>query len=124
MARNQKNFKLFDYVDDNGNHWCVRGEDGGAVAAVDGHAAFDPTKPIFGSESRRRHVRKVTYQDPTTFRTVTGIVYTPAAYAAIVGGNIVAVQVPGLATTVNYTLSAKIGERIPLPKASRNLLDS
>lgn len=124
MARNQKNFKLFDYLDDNGVHWCVRGEDGGAGTAVDGHAAFDATKPIFGRTSIRRHPRYAVYQDAVTFRTVKFIVYTPTAFAAIVPGNIVAVQVPGLATTVNYTLSQKIAEKLPVPKASRELADS
>lgn len=124
MARNQKNFKLFDYLDDNGTHWSLRGESGGAGAAVDGNAPFDPTKPVFGRTSTRRHPRYVVYQDAVTFRTVKFVVYTPTAFAAIVPGNIVAVQVEGLATTVNYTLSAKIPEKMPVPKASRNLADT
>lgn len=124
MARNQKNFKLFDYLDDNGAHWSMRGESGGALSAVDGNAPFDPTKPVFGRISTRRHPRYAIYQDTVTFRTVKGIVYTPTAFAAIVPGNIVAVQVPGLATTVNYTLSAKVAEKLPVPKASRNLADA
>jgi len=124
MARNQKNFKYQLYVDDNAASWNVRGEDGGALAAVDGHAAFNATFPVFGRQTRRRHVRYVEYQDPTTLLTVKGIVYTSAAFAAIAPGDIVAVQVAGLATTVNYTVSAKIAEKIPLAKASTNKADS
>lgn len=124
MARNQKNFAYQLYVDDNAAQWNVRGEDGGALAAVDGHATFDATKPVWGKQTRRRHVRYVVYQDPVTFRTVKGIVYTAAAFAAIAPGDIVAVQVAGLATTVNFTVKEKIGEKQPLAGASRQLADT
>jgi|SRR6185503_20414141 len=124
MARNQKNFKLFKYVDDNGFEWCLRGEDGGAGSAVDGHATFDAADPVFGKVTRTRHPRYVVAQDATTYRTVRFIVYTLAAFAAIAGGDTIAVTVPGLATTVNYLVSAKIGEKMPIAKASRNLADS
>ena len=124
MARNQKNFRYFLYVDDNGASWNVRGEDGGAATAVDGHAAFDPTKPVWGRQTSQRHPRHIIYQDPVTFRTIKAVFYTNAAFAAVVPGNIVAVQVPGLATTVNYVVAQKIGERQPLAKTSRQLADS
>jgi hypothetical protein len=124
MARNQKNFSFFKYVDDNAFEWCLRGESGGSGTAVDGHAAFDATKPAFGKVTTRRHPRYIVAQDATTFRTVKFIVYTAAAYAAIAGGSTVAVTVPGLATTVNYLVSQKIGEKMPIAKASRNLADS
>lgn len=124
MARNQRNFKFQKYVDDNADEWNVRGEDGGAFAAVDGHAAFDATKPVWGKVTTRRHPRYVIAQDSTTFRTVKGIIYTPTAFAAINGGDTIAVQVTGLATTVNYLVSAKVGEKLPFAKASRNLADS
>jgi hypothetical protein len=124
MARNQKNFAYQLYVDDNGASWNVRGETGGAAAAVDGHAAFNATFPVFGRQSRRRHVRKIIYQDPTTLRTIDPIFYTAAAYAAVAPGDIVAVQVAGLATTVNYSAIEKVPERMPLAHASSNLPDS
>jgi hypothetical protein len=124
MARNQKNFKFFKYIDDNAFEWCVRGESGGAFTAVDGNAAFDGTKPVFGRITTRRHPRYIIATDPTTFRTVKGIIYTAAAYAALAGGATVAVTVPGLATTVNYLVTAKIGEKVPIAKAARNLADS
>lgn len=124
MARNQKNFKFFKYIDDNAFEWCLRGESGGAFSAVDGNAAFDATKPVFGRATTRRHPRYIIAQDPVTFRTVKGIMYTAAAYAALAGGTTVTVQVPGLATTVDYKVIAKVGEKLPIGKAARNLADS
>lgn len=124
MARNQKNFTYFTYTDDNADTWNVRGEDGGAGSAVDGHSAFTAGAPVWGLNTRRRHVRRVEATDPTTFRKISFVVYTPAAFAAISGGDTVAVQVAGLATTVNYKVSAKIAEKQPLAGASRHLADS
>jgi hypothetical protein len=124
MARNQKNFGLQLYVDDNTVSWNVRGEVGGAFAAVDGHAALDATKAVWDKQTRRFHVRHVVAQDPITFRTVKGIIYTAAAYAAIATGSVVAVTVAGLATTVNYTVIAKIPERKPSVATARMLADS
>lgn len=124
MARNQKNFSYFTYVDDNGDTWNVRGEDGGAGSAVDGHAALTAGAPVWGRQTRRRHVRYVEATDPTTFRKVRFIVYTAAAFAALDPGADVAVQVTGLATTVNYDVSAKIAEKQPIAAASRHLADA
>jgi len=123
MARNQKNFAYFEYEDDNGAMWNVRGESGGAATAVDGHTT-DYTNPVWGKNTTRRHVRYAIYQDATTFRTIKAIIYTPAAFAALSAGDIVAVQVEGLATTVNYTLAAKVPEKQPIAKASRQLADT
>lgn len=121
MARNQKNFQNFLYVDDNGTHWTKRGEDGGAAAAVDGHAAGDGSPTwINGS---RMHVRKIIYQDPTTFRTIDPIFYTAAAFAAVTLGSVLAVQVEGLAVTVNYNAVKKVAEKQPSRGASRQLAD-
>ncbi len=124
MARNQKNFAYQLYVDDNGDSWNVRGETGGAAAAVDGHAAFNAAHPVFGRQTRRRHVRKIIYQDSVTLRTVDPIFYTAAAYAAVAPGDIIAVQVTGLATTVIYAAIEKLPERLPLAHASSNLADT
>lgn len=123
MARNQKNFKLQLYVDNNGVSWNVRGEDGGAAAAVDGHAAADPTKSTWWHNTRRQHVRHIVYQDPVTFRTVKPIFYTSAAFNAVAPGDIVAVQVTGLATTVNYSAVKKEPEVQASRAAGRELPD-
>jgi hypothetical protein len=122
MARNQKNFENFKYVDDNAVEWTKRGEDGGAAAAVDGHAAGDGD-PMW-IESSRMKVRRVIYQDPTTFRTISPIIYTAAAFAAISLGSTLAVQVTGLATTVNYNAVKKIAERQPSRGTTRKLADT
>lgn len=123
MARNQKNFGMIDYVDDFATSYSVRGEIGGAFSAVDGHASTYAF-PAWGRQTKNRHVRTVEAQDPTTFRTVRGIVYTPTAYAAIDIGDTIAVQVAGLATTVNYLVSGKNPERQPKVHAPRPLADS
>ena len=124
MARNQKNFKLYHYVDDNGQNWNVRGEDGGAASAVDGNAAASAAYPTWWKNTKRNHVRHIVYQDPTTFRTIRPIFYTSTAYNAVALGDIVAVQVAGLATTVNYTAVAKVPERMAGRAVGRELPDA
>lgn len=110
MPRNQKNFRYFTYVDDGGTSWNKRGEDGGAATAVDGHAAAVASQPVW-EETARNRVRKIRYMDAATGRTIDPIFYTAAAYAAVALGDIVAVNVAGLATTVNYAAVQKMGER-------------
>jgi hypothetical protein len=122
MARNQKNFDNFLYVDDNGVSWTKRGESGGDASAVDGHATG--TNAPTWIESSRMKVRRIVYQDPTTFRTVDPIFYTAAAYAAVALGDILAVAVEGLATTVNYNAVKKVPEKQPSRGPSRKLADS
>lgn len=124
MARNQKNFSYFTYLDDNGETWNVRGESGGAGTGVDGSTAFTPGAPVWGRNTRRRHVRYVEATDATTFRKIRFVVYTPTAFAAIAGGDAISVQVPGLATNVGYNVSAKIPEKQPIAGASRHLADA
>lgn len=122
MARNQKNFDNLLYVDDNGVSWTKRGEIGGDAAAVDGHAAG--TGAPTWIDSSRMKVRRIIYQDPTTFRTVTPIIYTASAFGSVHLGDIVAVQVEGLATTVNYTAVKKLAEKQPSRGVSRKLADT
>jgi hypothetical protein len=121
MARNQKNFDNFLYTDDNAVDWTKRGESGGDGSAVDGHATG--TGAPTWIDSSRMKVRRVVYQDPTTFRTVDPIIYTPTAFGAIALGDIIAVQVEGLATTVNYTAIKKNAEKQPSRGVSRKLAD-
>lgn len=121
MARNQKNFQNFLYVDDNAVDWTKRGEDGGAAAAIDGHAAG--TGAPTWIDSARMRVRRIIFQDPTTFRTVDPIFYTAAAYAAVDLGDTLAVQVEGLATTVDYTAVKKVPEKQPSRGTARQLAD-
>jgi hypothetical protein len=121
MARNQKNFSYFAYLDDNAANWNVKGEDGGALSAVDGHTT-NYTHPVWqGQKDARNHPRYVVAVDPTTFRSIRGIVYTPTAYAAIDIGDTISVQVTGLATNVDYTVTDKIAEKKRNAKASFHL---
>ncbi len=123
MAADQANRQLFTYVDDNGVSWNKIGADGGPASAVDGHAAFG-ANPNWGRETPRHSTRKIIYQDPTTFRTVTAIFYTAAAYAAVaVGTDTIAVHVPGETATVTYTAVKKVPERQPAARAARQDAD-
>lgn len=121
MPGNRKNYQNFLYVDDNAVHWTKRGEDGGAAAAVDGHAAHDGSPTWI--ESSRMRVRRIIYQDATSFRTIDPVFYTAAAYNAVALGDTLAVSVPGTATTVNYAAVKKIAERQPSRGTSRQLID-
>ena len=123
MAADQKNFNLFTYVDDASVSWNKRGEDGGPAAAVDGHAAFG-SHPNWGRETRRHSVRKIIYRDPTTFRTVTAIFYTAAAWNAVaLGTDTIAVHVPGETATVAYTAIKRVSERQPAAASARQDAD-
>lgn len=122
MARNQKNFDNFLYVDDNAVDWTKRGESGGAATAIDGHATGNGAPTWI--DSARMKVRRIIFQDPTTFRTVDPIFYTAAAFSAVDLGDVLAVQVEGLATTVNYAAVKKVAEKQPARGVSRKLADA
>jgi len=122
MARNNRNYNNFLYVDNNAVSWTKRGEDGGAAAAVDGHATS--TNAPTWIDSSRMKVRRIIYEDLTTFRTIDPIFYTAAAWAAVTLGSTLAVQVPGLATTVNYTAKKKLEEKQPSRTPARQLADA
>lgn len=123
MAAEQKNFGLFTYVDNNGVSWNKRGELDAVRNAVDGSTAFGG-HPAWGAESPRHRVRKGVYQDATTFRTKTIILYTAAAAAALTPGtSTLTFKVEGNTAGVVYTYQGLIDEKQPKPGASRNLAD-
>ena len=122
MAADQPNFNLFTYVDDAGVSWNKRGEADTNRAAVDGSATFG-NHPNWGRETPRHSVRKIIYQDPTTFRTKRVIFYTNAAYAAVVLGDIIAFHVEGNVAAVNYNAIKKVAEKQPGQAAARQLAD-
>lgn len=123
MAADQKNFGLFTYVDGTGQSWNKRGEIEAVRQAVDGSAAKG-THPNWGRETTRHSTRKIIYQDPTTFRTKTVIMYTAAAAAAVaIGTDTISFPVEGEATAVSYTAVKLVAERLPSAAASRNLSD-
>jgi hypothetical protein len=121
MAADQPNRGYFTYVDDGGGDWNVFGSIDPVCNAIDGNAALNPANPVFGRESRRRHVRKLVFQDPTTLRTKTCIMYTASAYnTAIATPPTLAVHVQGETGTVDYTLKARIPEKLPIAAVGRN----
>jgi hypothetical protein len=123
MVAQQRNIGLFSYTDDNAQVWNKAGELDAIRNAVDGSTAFG-AHPAWGRESTRHSVRKAIYQDATTFRTKTIIVYTPTAMAALtVGTSTLSFMVEGNTAAVVYTLAKKVGERQPAAKAARNLAD-
>ncbi len=124
MAVNEKNFSFFTYVDDDGTAWNLRGEDGGAGTAVDGHAAAVAGQPLW-HRTPRNQPRRIRYQNATTGRTAEPVFYTAAAYAAVALGDIVAVQVPGAAAAENYVAVQKLGEKKQgIPAFSHHLADA
>lgn len=123
MAAEQKNFGLFTYTDNSGQAWNKRGELDAIRNAVDGSTAAG-AHPAFGRETPRHRVRKAIYQDPTTFRTKTIIVYTAAAFAALtVATSTLAFKVEGNTAAVTYTLAALKDEKRAGAFAPRNLAD-
>lgn len=123
MPAVQRNFDYFLYESDDGNNYCLRADDDWGNNAASGGAACAGA-PAYGRATTRRAPRKVIYRDPQTFRTVTEPVFTSTAFAALtVGSDTLSVSVPGLATTVSYTLVKKVPERIPSTVVGRQDTD-
>lgn len=120
---NQKNSKLYTYVDDNGTGWNARGPIDTAINAIDGSAALTLGAPVW-INTKRKKTREAVFFDSVTFRTARFPVFTAAAFAAIDGTTTVDISVPGDTGPRTYNLSQKIGERQPVAKASRNLADA
>lgn len=121
MAGNQKNYENFLYVDDNAVSWTKRGETGGGATAVDGHASG--TGAPTWIDGPRMRCRKIIYQNAASFRTVSPIFYTAAAFAAVTLGDTITPAVQGLATAPNYVAIKKLGEKQPARGTSRKLAD-
>jgi hypothetical protein len=123
VVAQQKNMQLFTYLDDNAQSWNKRGEMDAIRNAVDGSTALG-AHPNWGRETRRHSVRKIIYQDGTTFRTKTVVFYTPTAFAAItLGTSTLSFMVEGNTAAVVYTAVKKIAERSPGAAAARQLAD-
>lgn len=113
---------MFSYVDDNAAVWNKRGVQDASLNGIDGSTALTAGQPVW-IDSKRRRTRKARFVDPTTFRSVLAIVYTPAAYAALTSASTITVSVPGEATGVTYNLAEKIGEKNPVAAATRQVAD-
>jgi hypothetical protein len=122
MAVEQKNFGLFTYVDGDTVSWNKRGEKDTVRNAVDGSSAAGAFQ--VWNEGKRFRTRKIVYQDPTTFRTKTVIMYTAAAFAAItLKTSTLTFNIEGEVAGVVYTAVAKIPERKPGQRFSNSLVE-
>ena len=122
MVANQRNFEVFSYVDDNAAVWNKRGTLDTSLNAIDGSTALTAGQPLWINTKRKR-ARMAVFQDPTTFRTVHAVIYTPAAFAALTGASTINVNVPGETAAVTYTLSEKIPEKQPVARTTRKEID-
>ena len=118
---NQRNFQWYRYVDDTARNWAVRVDKEIGDNVAFGFGAFNAADPPFGPESKRHHMRRVVYRDPTTFRQRYAKVGSAAAYAAAPAT--LNVSVPGQAAAVTYNLAEKQPEKLLIPSTSRNLAD-
>lgn len=119
----QKNFDYFSYDSDDATSYCLRGDDTWGNDADSGGTAC-AGEPAYGRATRRRAPRKAIFRDPTTFRTFSGVVYTPAAFTALtIGVDTVDVLLPGLVAAQTYTLVKKVPEKIPSTVVGRQNID-
>jgi hypothetical protein len=119
----QKNLGFFSYDSDDATSYCLKGDKEWGDAAASGGSACTG-EPAYGRATTRRAPRFVIFRDPTTFRTFRGVVYTPAAYAALtVGSSTRSITLPGSATPQTYTVVKKVPEKIPSTVIGRQLSD-
>jgi len=123
MAADQLNKQWFTYVDGNGLHWNKLASDDAACHALDGSAASVAGQPDYPRKTRSRQPREAVFTDSVTFRQKSCVIFTEAAFSAIATGATIPVSVPGEATTVTYTLSAKRPDKAPIRAVSRQLAD-
>lgn len=112
MPADQRNFGYFTYASDDGTSYNIRCDADWAAISAHGLAARANGQPLFITTGRRKP-RMATYVDLTTGRKKRGPVGTASAYTALTIGDVEAFHVEGETATVNYTLSAKSGERVP-----------
>ena len=112
MPADQRNFGYFTYESDDGTSYNIRCDADWAAISAHGLAARANGQPLFITTGRRKP-RMATYVDLTTGRKKKGPVGTASAYTALTVGDVEAFHVEGETATVNYTLSAKSGERVP-----------
>lgn len=123
MVAVQPNFSTFTYVDNAGHSWNKRGLLDTAQNAIDGSTPLNASNPTWPRKSRRYSPREAVFQDPTTLRTRTAVMYTAAAAAALTGASTLAVSIQGEATAVNYDFIGLNPERVPKVKTSSHLID-
>lgn len=113
MAVAQRNFNYGVYESQDGNSYCIRGDEDWQQASASGSTACAGEAP-YGAVSPRRHPRYAIFGDANTGRKVRQIVYTQAAFDALTPGtSTLTVPIPGTATTATYTLAKLIPEAVP-----------
>jgi hypothetical protein len=114
VAANEDNFAYSTYVSDDGRSYAVRTLSFWAALAASGGTTTS-ANPLYGRESRRRHVRKAKFADLTASgRFVTLPVFTAAAYTALVPGTTtISRSIRGEAAAKTYTLVKLIPEAVP-----------
>lgn len=122
MPADQLNWNYYTYVSDDGTTYNLRANEQWVAAVATGLAAATVGAPRYISSSQKAP-RHVIYRDSTTFRTRSGPIGTAAAFAALNLGATANFAVPGLATTVAYTLVKKVGEKVPVTVVGRQDTD-
>lgn len=110
MAADGKNFKLYQYTDNEGNTWGMRVEQSVGDDADFGFGAYDPADPMFITSGRQRR-RSIVLMDPNTARTTERAVGALTAAAWTDSPFTVDVAFPGKADLVTYTKIRKVDER-------------
>jgi hypothetical protein len=118
---NEPNKQWFRYVSDAGVNFAIQADQDWGVSANSGLTAFNTTDPAWGPQSRMHRLRHAIYIDPATFRIKKVPVGTTAAFAALPAT--LSVQLPGSVTAETYNLAQRIGEKMRIPRVSRNLPD-
>ncbi len=123
MAVEQKQFSLFTYTDGTGQAWNIRGEKDTVRNAVDGSTPAG-AHPHWARTTRRHSPRKIIYQEATTFRTKSVVIYTAAAMAAItLNTSTLTFFIEGSATGAVYTAKKIVPERLPAGIAGPSLAE-
>jgi hypothetical protein len=123
MPADQLNFGYFAYESDDGTTYALRANAAWGANALSGGAALAGGEPGYGRSSLNRHPRRATFQDPTTYRTFSGPVFTAAAFSALGSGDTVDVHVPGLTATVTYNFVSKSAEKVARTTVGRTAAD-
>lgn len=112
MPAVQRNWGYFTYESADGTTYNIRADAEWGGIAGHGLAARASGQPLYIASGRRKP-RTVTYTDLTTGRTRRGPVGTDTAFNALNVGDTHSFSVEGETGTVTYTLTSKVGERVP-----------
>jgi len=118
---NELNKQWYRYTANNGTFFAVMVNKQWGDNTAFGLTAFNTADRSWGPQSRLHRTRKLVYQDPATFRTVTITAGTLAVLSAIPAT--ISVDLPGSATAETYNFRRQIDEKTQAPGVSRPLAD-